>query len=101
MKVKLVGMIYAQTNEQNPANPRLCFWEGKNTEFWVGQGYIPVCEHIIEIDAPDVDIVAGQVQCLITKRDEITKKFQAETAKIDDALAQLKCLTFDAGGVAS
>ena len=62
---------------------------------------MPLCPHTIEVDAPDVDIVEGQVQCLLAKRDRLTKEFEHATSKIDDALAQLKCLTFDASGVAA
>lgn len=101
MNIKISGWLYAQPNEYNPASPRISFWEGSGTKFWIEQGYIPLCEHTIEVDAPDVDVVSGQVQCLLAKRAEIVKEFEKATAKIDDALAQLKCLTFDAGGVAS
>lgn len=101
MKIKLEGWLYAQPNEFNPASPRISFWDGKETKYWAANGYVPLCEHTIEVDAPDVDVVAGQVQCLLAKRAEIVKEFEKATAKIDDALAQLKCLTFDAGGVAS
>lgn len=101
MKIKIEGWLYAQHNEHNPANPRISFWDGKETKFWIQQGYIPLCAHTIELDAPDVDIVSGQVQCLIAKRDALAKEFTQATSKIDDALAQLKCLTFDESGVVS
>jgi hypothetical protein len=101
MKIKIEGWLYAQHNEYNPAAPRISFWEGKETKFWVSQGYIPVCEHTIEVESADVDIIGGQVQCLIAKRDKLTEEFTAATSRIDDALAQLKCLTFDSSGVVS
>lgn len=100
MKIKISGWLYAQPNEHSPANPRISFWDGEETKFWISQGYIPLCEHIIEVDAPDVDIISGQVQCLIAKRDKLTEEYTKAAEKIDDALAQLKCLTFDASGVA-
>ena len=90
-----------QPNEFNPANPKISFWDGKETGFWVGQGYIPLCEYTIEAETPEVDVIAGQVQCLMVKRDKLVKEFERATGKIDDALAQLKCLTFDAKGVAA
>jgi len=101
MKIKIEGWLYAHPNVFNPANPKIYFWEGKETKFWVSEGYVPLCQHTIEVDAPDVDIVAGQVQCLLAKRNKLVKEFEASAAKIDDALSKLKCLTFDASGVAA
>jgi hypothetical protein len=101
MQIKIEGWLYAQPNVYNPANPKINFWEGKETKFWVSEGYVPLCQHTIEVDAPDVDIVAGQVQCLLAKREKLVKEFETSAAKIDDALSKLKCLTFDASGVAA
>lgn len=102
MQIKLEGWLYAQLNEYSPANPNISFWNGKDTKFWVSQGYVPLCEHTIEVDAPEVNIVEGQVQCLMTKKAQLTKDYERDVAKVDDALAQLKCLTFDASsGVVS
>jgi hypothetical protein len=99
MNIKLEGWLYAQPNEFSPANPKISFWEGKETKFWVSQGYVPLCEYTIEVEAPDVDIVSGQVQCLLAKRQKMTEEFTKAAARIDDALAQLKCLTFNDKGV--
>ena len=94
MNIKIAGWLYMQPNEYSPANPKISFWDGKETKFWIAQGYIPLCEHTIEVDTPDVDIVAGQVQCLVARKEKLTEDFQKATVKIDDALAQLRCLEF-------
>jgi len=101
MKIVIRGWLYAQPNIFNPDEPQISFWSGTETKFWVSEGYVPLCQHTIEVDAPDVDIVEGQVQCLLAKRDKLVKEFEASAAKIDDALSKLKCLTFDASGVAA
>jgi hypothetical protein len=95
MKIKLEGWLYAQPNEYSPANPRISFWDGKETKYWAANGYVPLCAHTIEVEAPDVDVIAGQVQCLLAKREEIVKEFEKATAKIDDAIANLRCLEFN------
>jgi hypothetical protein len=100
MKIALTGWLYAQPNEYNPANPKISFWDGKETRFWVSQGYIPLCEYTIEVEAPDVDVVGGQVQCLIARREKLTEEFTKSVAKIDDAIANLRCLTFNPTEVA-
>ncbi|MBB3004425.1 hypothetical protein FHX57_006807 [Paraburkholderia tropica] len=101
MKIKIEGWLYAKPNEWNVSNPKIQFWEGADTKYWVAEGYIPLCAHTIEAESPEVDIVAGQVQCLLVKREKLTKEYEASTTKIDDALAKLKCLTFDEKGVAA
>ena len=100
MKIKLEGWLYMKPDEYSPANPKISFWDGKETNYWVTQGYIPLCEHTIEVETPEVDVIAGQVNSLIAKKEKLTAEFSKTVAKIDDALAQLKCLTFDPSGVA-
>lgn len=101
MKIKIDGWLYVQPNQYNPANPSISFWAGKETKFWVEEGYVPICAHTIEVDAPDVDIIGGQVQCLLAKRKQLAKDYETSTRKIDDAISKLKCLTFDSKGVAA
>lgn len=101
MKISISGWLYARPNEYDPANPQIRFWDGAETKYWVEQGYVPLCAHTIDVDAPDIDIVSGQIQCLLAKRDALVKEFNQATSKIDGALAQLKCLTFDSAGIAS
>lgn len=100
MKIKIEGWLYMQPNKYNPALPKINFWEGKETKFWVSEGYVPLCEYTIDVDTPEVDIIAGQVQCLIAKREKLTKDYNESARQIDDTLAKLKCLTFDSKGVA-
>lgn len=99
MKIKIAGWLYAQASRSDGL--AFYFFNGSSTNFWISQGYIPLCEHTIEADAPDVDVVEGQVQCLIAKKEALKKEFERESSKIDDALSRLKCLTFDKNGVAS
>jgi hypothetical protein len=101
MKIVLSGWLYAEPNRYEPATPRLTFIQGSNTDYWIEQGLIPLCEHVIDVDAPEIDLVEGQVQCLLAKRKKLTAEYEAEATRIDDALAQLKCLTFDEKGIAA
>jgi hypothetical protein len=101
VKIRVEGWLYAQPNKYHPDEPRLCFLNGDSTQYWIENGYVPLCKHTIDVEAPNVDIVAGQVQCLLAKREKLTQEYKAETNKIDDAIAQLKCLTFDSNGEAS
>lgn len=96
MQIKLDGWLYAKPNEYDSAHPQIKFWEGKDTAFWIGQGYVPICEHTIEADAPEINIVDGQVKCLLARKSQLTKDFETAIGKVDDALKQLQCLTFDA-----
>jgi hypothetical protein len=100
MKIHIEGWLYAQHDKYHPDEPRLCFFMGTSTSYWIESGYVPICQHVIEVDTPDFDIIGGQVQCLLAKREKLTKEYEAETGKIDDAIAQLKCLTFNDKGVA-
>lgn len=95
MKIVQEGWLYAMFREYDPHNPEIRFWDGTETKYWVAQGYIPICPYTINIEAPDVDIIEGQIQCLLAKKETMEEKHQKEVKKIDDALATLKCLTFD------
>lgn len=100
MKIKISGWLYAQPNEFSCSTPRITFWEGAETKYWAAHGYVPLCQHTIEADAPDVDVIAGQVQCLLAKREQLVKDFEKATTKIDDAIANLRCLEFNPSEVA-
>lgn len=101
MKIQISGWLYVQPDKYTEKGYRDIFVSGDSNEYWIQNGYIPVCQHTIDVDAPEIDIVAGQVQCLLAQREKLTKEFESATTKIDDALAKLKCLTFDDKGVAA
>jgi hypothetical protein len=101
MKIVIEGWLYVQPDQFVPQGYRTIFSMGDSVDYWVQNGYIPVCKHVIEVDAPEIDTVAGQVQCLLAQREKLTKDYEGATLQIDDALSKLQCLTFDSQGVAA
>lgn len=101
MKITVKGNLYVKPSQYDGDPAQFMFFMCDSKDYWIESGYVPICEHIIEVDAPEVDIVAGQIQCLLAKRNKLTGEYTKATAKIDDTLAQLKCLTFDDSGVAA
>jgi hypothetical protein len=101
MNIKISGWLYIQPDKLDKQGFRPAFISGDSSSYWIENGYIPVCQHTIDVDAPEIDIVGGQVQCLLAQREKLSKEYEKAASKIDDALAQLKCLTFDAKGVAA
>lgn len=104
--MEIKGYVYVKIN-QYTAQPEYQFWngvekDGSPSKYWIKDGYVPVQAHTITFEPIDqASLIEGQVMCLMKKREELESKFNAEVRKIDDTLAQLKCLTFDASGVAS
>ena len=102
VKIKVKGNLYLKPGQYSGDPDQFMFFMGDSVDYWIENGYVPICEHTIEVDAPEIDVVAGQVQCLLAKREKLTAEYTAAAARIDDTLAKLKCLTFDASsGVAS
>jgi hypothetical protein len=101
MKIEISGWLYVQPDKYDEKGYRVIFAAGDSTAYWVESGYIPVCQHTIDVDAPEIDIVGGQIQCLLAQREKLTKEYENATSRIDDTLAKLKCLTFDSKGVAA
>lgn len=96
--MEIKGYVYAKVSDYTPGKLEYSFWDGVEkdggpSKYWVKDGYIPVMPHTITFEPIDPKaLIEGQVVCLLERKKKIEETFAAEVKKIDDALANLKCL---------
>jgi hypothetical protein len=96
--MKLNGYIWLQPSEYADNGFTPMFWanDAGTSSYLKGEGYLPVCPHTIEFEFPEgFDYVGKQVECLVTKKEALTAEYEAAVGKIDSAIKNLQCLTFN------
>lgn len=104
---KIEGYVYAKPDEYTPDCIQYHFWagiekDGSPSDYWLKDGYVPVAQHTIEFEAIDPQaLIEGQVMCLLARKQRLETDYTVSVKKIDDAIANLRCLTLDERGMAS
>lgn len=100
--MEIKGWVYVKpgTEPWEHGQPKYTFWEvcaddGGPSKYWIEDGYTPVCPHTITFEPIDQKaMVEGAVNSLLARKEKLEAEHKREVAKIDDAIANLRCLEF-------
>lgn len=92
MQVTIKGQLVA--NHYDFMEPGALAWSfNQYTNFKVEGDCVAVVEHVIEFDAPDINIIAAQTQALEAAKDAALAEYQQKVAHINERLSKLQAIT--------
>ena len=86
MKIKIEGAVYFRTTREYESQDRYAFLAGRCADFSSFKALAPLT---IEVDVPDFDPRAAEVEALKAKRKEVHDAFAAAVMEIDQRINSL------------
>jgi hypothetical protein len=86
VKIKIEGAVYFRRQVDYAEQPRMVFLGGTMFE---GQTFKALAPYTIEVDVPDFDPRAAEVEALQARRKEIHDKFASAVMEIDQRINSL------------
>lgn len=99
--MQLKGYVYARPHDHMSGEVVYQFHELSPDDgpwqFLIEQGWTPLSPYTLEFDAIDPRaLIEGQVVSLLARKQKLESDFKSEVRKVDDAIANLRCLEFTA-----